>query len=383
MTSNFDEDDLISAIYEAALEPEYWPEVLARIASHVGADAMIFGTGPLECLWEGECWSHGLDREAVAALSRCEVMAASAYVIALRVLPLGKPVRLAAISSDRLCREDPAAQAILAPRGFRDGLFGSLDRRERALVPITCLRAGRRGALDSGAADRLAALFPHLRRAMALHRRQRTLEGDRALVASALGSLAVGVVTVDADLRVRLVNPEAGRILGEADGLVLRHGRLTLADRARAAAVSDAVARMGSRAFDGEPAYHFVPRPSGAPDYTLCIGPARPDADTGGGTATVYLTDPASPATLPPAALLAARFGLTGSEAEVTRLAAMGRGMPFVAGRLGVSINTARTHLKAVYAKTGVGSQAGLGRLIAASFPPIRSGTASRARSLP
>jgi DNA-binding CsgD family transcriptional regulator len=182
---------------------------------------------------------------------------------------------------------------------------------------------------------------------------------------------------VDADLRVQVINPEAARIIGEADGLSLRHGRLALADRSVGAAISEAVVRMLRRAFDGEPAYHFVMRPSGAPDYTLCIGPARPGSNVGGGAATVYLTDPIGPATLPPAELLAARFALTASEAEVARLAVMGRGMPFVAGRLGVSINTARTHLKAVYSKTGAGSQASLGRLIAASFPPMRGGIGS------
>ena len=87
--------------------------------------------------------------------------------------------------------------------------------------------------------------------------------------------------------------------------------------------------------------------------------------------ATIFITDPTAQATLPPAAQIAARFGLTATEAEVARLAAMGRGMPFVAEAMGVSINTARTHLKAVYEKSGVNHQAGLARLMALSFPPL------------
>ncbi len=62
------------------------------------------------------------------------------------------------------------------------------------------------------------------------------------------------------------------------------------------------------------------------------------------------------------AAQIAARFGLTATEAEVARLAAVGRGMPCVARAMGVSINTARTHLKAVCEKSGVSHQA---------FPPL------------
>ena len=75
--------------------------------------------------------------------------------------------------------------------------------------------------------------------------------------------------------------------------------------------------------------------------------------------------DPTAQTTLPPTAQIAARFGLTATEAEVARLAAMGRGMPFVAEAMGVSISTARTHLKAVYEKSGVNHQAGLARLMA------------------
>jgi DNA-binding CsgD family transcriptional regulator len=47
----------------------------------------------------------------------------------------------------------------------------------------------------------------------------------------------------------------------------------------------------------------------------------------------------------------------------------MGRGMPFVADSMGVSINSARTHLKAAYEKSGVNHQVGLTRLMALSFP--------------
>jgi DNA-binding CsgD family transcriptional regulator/PAS domain-containing protein len=377
MTSISNADCLISAIYDAVLEPDLWPEVLARLGAHVGVDGVVFGTVSLERLWEGEFWSHGIGPEAVAALSHRGIMGQSVYANALRVLPLDRPARLAAFSSERLYREDVGAQAILAPQNFRDGLFGPVGREEGALVPIACLREGRRGALDPGAADRLAVLAPHLRRAMALHRRHRALEADRALVAAALEPLALGVLAVEADLRVRFANPEAERILRQADGLALRHGRLALADRAQETALCDGAARMALREFDGEAQYLFVPRPSGAPPYTLCIGPAGTSTGVPRGAATLYLTDPAGPATLPPPELLAARFALTAAEAEVARLAALGQGMGYVAARLGVSINTARTHIKAVYGKTGAGSQAGLGRLIAAGFPPVR-GTLAR-----
>lgn len=88
--------------------------------------------------------------------------------------------------------------------------------------------------------------------------------------------------------------------------------------------------------------------------------------------ATLYITDPVGPTPIPAPALLAEGLGLTATEAEVARLAIMGRGMAFVADTLGISLNTVRTHLKAIYSKTGVNHQVALARTIAERFPPVR-----------
>lgn len=125
---------------------------------------------------------------------------------------------------------------------------------------------------------------------------------------------------------------------------------------------------------DDTPSCLFIPRPSGAPSYTMVVAPAGAAGPAGGdiAAATLFLTDPVGPSALPRPELLAEGLGLTASEAEVARLAAMGRGMGFVAESLGISLNTARTHLKAAYAKTGVNHQVALARTIAERFPPVR-----------
>jgi DNA-binding CsgD family transcriptional regulator len=70
-------------------------------------------------------------------------------------------------------------------------------------------------------------------------------------------------------------------------------------------------------------------------------------------------------APVPPAQLLEALFDLTPAEARVAR--AIGEAQPpeDVAGALGVSVETVRKQLRAVFAKTGTSRQAELVRLLA------------------
>jgi OOP family OmpA-OmpF porin len=114
--------------------------------------------------------------------------------------------------------------------------------------------------------------------------------------------------------------------------------------------------------------------PGGQAMVAAPVAAARLAGAAGGAraAAALFVTDPAGPATLPAPALLADAFGLTATEAEVARLVAQGRGMPFVAESLGVSLNTARTHLKSVYDKTGLNHQSALARAIASRFPALR-----------
>jgi len=79
----------------------------------------------------------------------------------------------------------------------------------------------------------------------------------------------------------------------------------------------------------------------------------------------VFIVDPDARLALPVQRLVDA-FGLTAAEARVALAASAGDGTPAIARGLGLSANTVKTHLRRVYAKTGVSRQAALVRLVAA-----------------
>lgn len=374
-----DTDSLIPLIYDAAAEADAWPEVLRHLADSLGVDAAVIGCMPIDALWRGRLWTHGIDPASVSALMQRGVIDRSLYARAALDLPVGQLVDLRRPASGVVPVDDPGVQSMLLPQRLFDGCFGPVLREAGMIAPFACLHGSGREKLDSDALQRLQALMPHLQRAIGLHLRFLRLGGRLELLAAPLQRLAVGVVTVTAELRVLFANAEAEQTIARADGLHLSRGRLVLADPDLQQRLMGAVARMAARRLDGECPYLHVQRPSGAPALTLCVAPA-PAVDRTvtarhcAGAATLFVTDPLSLSVLPAPALLADRFGLTATEAEVARLAAMGRGLTFVAETLGVSLNTVRTHLKVVYGKTDVNQQAGLARLIGQSFPPLRAG---------
>jgi DNA-binding CsgD family transcriptional regulator len=67
---------------------------------------------------------------------------------------------------------------------------------------------------------------------------------------------------------------------------------------------------------------------------------------------------------LPTAEVIARDLGITAREAELAAQLSLGLSLQQVSHRLGVSIHTARVHLKSIYAKTGLNSQAQIVRRV-------------------
>jgi DNA-binding CsgD family transcriptional regulator len=125
-------------------------------------------------------------------------------------------------------------------------------------------------------------------------------------------------------------------------------------------------------ALGGAPAGSMsVPRPSDGRLLTILVSPVRGRdvgrfSDLGMRDAAVllFIVDPANRAGIPMSWIMEG-YGLTQAEAKVALAASSGLNIPETANRLGVSINTIKTHLRRVFAKTGTSRQTELARLIA------------------
>ncbi len=235
----------------------------------------------------------------------------------------------------------------------------------RHSIHLVACRPGAREPFDADDRLRLATLLPHVRQALRLAERLADHERLRGLVEEVGDRLGKGLALLDASGRVVLSNAWFDRLCDTHDGLAVNRGVLTTA-RPGLAALSqlvEATARGGpGGALD-------IPRPSGLPPYTLVVTPvSRPAGPAGADEArvSVIVTDPAL-AHGPSEAVLQHRFGLTRAESRMVARLVDGATVVDTACELGISLNTARTHLKRAMAKAGVSRQAELVRVLLAT----------------
>jgi len=204
-----------------------------------------------------------------------------------------------------------------------------------------------------------AEIRSHFDVARQAHDQQLQVERDIAILTHVHDRVALGVLAVSGDGHVLAANVTAQRLLAEGGGLRLVEGRL----QAPVDAEHDKLRRaleLGAAGLPGANPFVFVSRPGLAP-LSLVLLPieGRLRVFEEQGTVLVIVIDHGR-GSAPHTSILRELFDLTMREAELAWLLAQGRSVHEAAEILAVSINTARTLLSRVTAKTGSHSQAEL-----------------------
>jgi DNA-binding CsgD family transcriptional regulator len=220
-------------------------------------------------------------------------------------------------------------------------------------------------------------LVPHLRRSLQIHVTLLGAQRVQLALAEAIDRLPTGLLLLDAKRRVVVQNKGAEKILALNDGFRIdRHGPSV--DDARENAtlqrlIADAMeARAGHEIRSA--GFVSVSRPSGDRAYAVMVTPllAAPGQSVASdAVVAVFVADPSARVVAGPE-VLAELYQLTHSEAELVRLLAAGLSLEEAAEKRGVSLNTARSHLKHVFAKTDTSRQGELVRLIVSGVGQIR-----------
>lgn len=224
-------------------------------------------------------------------------------------------------------------------------------------------------------ARRAKLVASHLDQSIAaLHR----LKGSDARAAEAiLAHVHTAVLTVGPGLRVGFTNPAADVLLRRGDGLRLRNGHLdarsSADERALAAAVACVCSASGSRPRAEGSARAVgvlvqVGRGEDRPPYRVNVLPLRPDYAARplapGGQVILFVDDPERDATPAQAALYVRAFELTPAEARLAVHLAAGASLTEAADAFGVTHNTVRAQLRAIFDKTDTHRQSDLVRLL-------------------
>jgi DNA-binding CsgD family transcriptional regulator len=218
-------------------------------------------------------------------------------------------------------------------------------------------------------------LQPHLQLANELHSQLFQLQEEHDAAMEILDLLPIGVIVVDAKGKPLTRNRSAKNLLARHDGLTLRPDGLAATNGRHTAELRESIRRAISDTPNGqECGCQVLPlqKPTSEKPLGLVITALRRtngdhDSDP---AAVVFVHDPeASYATSE--GLLRKLYGLTRAEARLAVLLSKDMSLKSAAQNLGITIGTARGHLKHIFSKTGTNRQAELVRLFVAGLGPF------------
>lgn len=284
-------------------------------------------------------------------------------------LPEGQAVALDEFVSGEALEESEFYQQLLEPNGIYYILATDFRDPEGISASLRLLRGKSRGAFSDKPRQLLALLLPHLRQILTLSRQRDITESERSLFERAINHMSLACIILDEKRRVMRTNSGADRLLEREEGISVRGDKLHLSTRQKSqdlqAAIGEILAAQRSGEFNMARVM-AVPRSLDAPGLGLVLKPV-PRSDWFEGqsapSVVIFISD-SEQALSTSAEALRTLFELTAAEAKLSLLLAEGNSLDQVANQLGISTNTGRAHLRAIFAKTGVTQQTQLVSLI-------------------
>lgn len=373
---------LIDLIYQGATDPTRWETILAALADYVAAPHAFIHTPTIVPEKGGymfahnvpagiiETWGnyHDVDIYTRATVEKGVISRSGSVVTGEDLVPVEE------WRNSVFFKEFSSKYDFVHMLGTV--VFGT---EVKDLMPTTCTyyRGIKDEAFSQIECQRQRMLMPHVSRSFGVLQRLQGADFKVAASRAALDLLKSGVFLIGEGGEVLFANRCATRILRDEDGLrlQLRNGlrgvnTLITSDPQAQQALVAALRETLSPDILTTP--HFtrtvsVPRPSHRTPYALSFSslPIENEFGTGSDTprAIVFLVDPEQPTNIN-TDWLQSTFGLTRAETRVAVMLAEGNTMEEMSENLGVSVNTLRTQLSQIYAKTGVNTRARLVRLM-------------------
>jgi PAS domain-containing protein len=222
--------ELLGDIYQAGLEPERWPDTLARMSRMFAADLACiytpFPARPEQALYlthnftrEMEqaysAYYHHLDEWTRHALRQQRYIQGS-VALGEEIVPQAE-LRRTEYYNDFL---KPHDMEWMVTTALLDG------RTEGSATHMSFTRHRGRDAYDGEGKRLIELLAPHVRRALLTHWRLTEARLGADAQEAALAHMGYGVMLMEAGGAVLYLNPVAEALLAPEDGLALRAGRL-------------------------------------------------------------------------------------------------------------------------------------------------------------
>lgn len=353
---------LIGQAYDTALGGHDWTDVLAQLAASIGAKSAILRMVDYTKREVGFFDAVGVDPTYRQAYAR-HFINVDIYRDMFEDAPVGAVIRSSQFLSHEKRNKTEFFNDYQKPQDMEHVCGSALARNSDFTIQFGAHRGRRARDFGQGETDFLQMVLPHLVRAVQMRQLLDTASRQKALAEAALHQLRLGVLLTDAQARPLFVNRMAEHHVAASNGaLSLSFCGLKTRNPEDAVRlcrlVTDAASTTAGKGLGAGGEMRITCGDSSF--LQLCVVPlSREHLDSGSAApsacAAIFISRPGSIHL--PWRKVAIYYGLTQAEAKLAVQLAGGVSLEEAAGHLDISIHTARTHLKAVFAKTGARRQ--------------------------
>ncbi len=363
---------LVDLIYQSAFDLGRRPVFLRALASSFASHSAIFLNAELSPSPIEKVESIGLDLALMDQWQGCKEHV-DLWFQPVCSLGTSHAAIYSSLIPPRRLRTSGFYADYCKPLDIEYGLGGvaEINLFRRSILAVFRSRAG--GDFSDSKLQILESLLPHIQRAQEL---SRLLSADQQVV-SGLAQLqqiaTAGIVILDRNGYAIFSNGEADRIFVNDDAVFMRNKQICFRDRSTQKKFDLMVAKIASMPDFSCEDFHpiLAHRESGKRSYHLLVYPYRvgfPALDSFRETTTIVtLFDPERSWKLVQKRLQAF-YELTPSEAKFCAILFETCSLKDAAISVGISRNTAKTHLRNIFEKTGTSSQIQLVKNLAVSI---------------
>lgn len=354
---------VIDRLYRGALEEVDWVSALEGIHSHFGAEGLtLFSINPATLNAYRAEVIH-VDPQVVMDYHQGWIQQDPRHA-AGNALKDGEVVTEEDLVRWRDFRRSTIYNEFLVPSNITRQMATWVQRtRERGVV-LSLARGRTRSAFSAAEKQDLAVLVPHLRRAIEVKDRLCACHGVQQAMLESLDRFPFAVILLRRDLTIDQCSASAQQLLSDGAALRSEQGRLRIVQLAAERRFHHQLEEMTRR--EGEMPVITVPRgPTRAPLSLLAL-PLYSERQVWVGPLArwMLLVHVPEMAACVPVERLQRALGATRAEAALAQQLLQGQTLAEAAVELKISVHTARTQLKSLFARTGVSRQSELIRYI-------------------
>jgi DNA-binding CsgD family transcriptional regulator/GAF domain-containing protein len=364
--------ELLTSLYDGPFESVPWTRFLQALRTWVDVDMTFLILRPPGPGDNGMIFNAGIESIKPRAGN---MYADGMYALDPFVnLPAGRVVTLDEYIGNDTLRASEFYLSCLKPSGIFHIAGIDLLLQDGFKASLRLTRGAEDRAFKNSDREFLQRLVPHLERAIAIHARFARIETERSLYDRTMAQLSLGTIILDEHRHVMRMNRIAENLLAQKDGVRLLENQIHLdrsQDNARLRSIitdaidaqrhgqtqlvqAMAIARGQKTPGHGRAPLNMVIRPVTQTEFS--DGQGCPSV-------ALFLSDPELPMQAS-TDILAQLFDLTPAESRLALQLTNGASLEEASSELGISRNTARAHLRSIFAKTGVTQQTMLVSLI-------------------